>query len=170
MIDDIIATILPGSVLSLGRDPGEELIVEKQDFRIFPSERMNTDFYWPVWAVGWLAFFKAFLWLAYEPVQADAVLRLVAYKYTLNIVPLVIFGIGVWNLRKWAAWGLILISIANLIFFIIYPKTLKTVLVESEVYIYSILLSFISLLCNGPLGDLLILCAAPSLLKHCRRG
>lgn len=144
--------------------------MKKKNFQIFPSDRMNTDFYWPIWAVGWLAFFKAFLWLAYEPVQTDAVLKLAAYKYTLSMAPLVIFGSGVWNLRKWAAWGMIIVSIANLIFFIIYPSTLKVVLVQSEVYIYSILLSFIALLCNGPLGDILILLAAPALLKHCVRN
>jgi hypothetical protein len=144
--------------------------VKKSDFRIFPPERMNADFSWPIWAVGWLALFKAFLWLAHEPVQADAVLRLLAYKYTLNVIPLVIFGIGVWNLRRWAVWGIMIVSVANLIFFIVYPQTLNAVLVESEVFIYSILLSFITLLCNGPLGDIFILFAAPSMLKQTRNS
>ena len=135
-------------------------------FSVFPSERMNSDYPWTIWAVGWLAIFKAFLWLAYEPVQAESVLRLVGTKFLLNTIPLVIFAIGLWNLRKWAAWGLIAISVANLIFFIVNPQTLNAVVVESEVRTYSIILSFITLLCNGPLGDILILCAAPSMLKQ----
>ena len=135
-------------------------------FRVFPSERMDLEYPWMIWAAGWLALFKAFLWLAYEPVQAESVLRLLGAKFLLNTIPLIILAIGVWNLRKWAAWGLIAISIANLIFFIVNPQTLNAVLVVSEVRIYSIILSVITLICNGPLGDIFILCAAPSMLKH----
>jgi hypothetical protein len=129
---------------------------------------MNSDYPWTIWAVGWLAIFKAFLWLAYEPVQAESVLRLLGTKSLLNTIPLVIFAIGIWNLRKWGAWGLIALSVANLIFFLVNPQTLPAVLVESEVQIYAIVLSFITLLCNGPLGDIFILCAAPSMLKHAK--
>jgi hypothetical protein len=127
---------------------------------------MDPEYPWTIWAVGWLALFKAFLWLAYEPVQAESVLRLLGAKFLLNTIPLVILAIGVWNLRKWAAWGLVAISVANLIFFVINPQTLNAVLVVSEVRIYSIILSLITLLCNGPLGDFFILCAAPSMFKH----
>ena len=137
-------------------------------FSVFPTERMNSDYPWTIWAAGWLAIFKAFLWLAYEPVQAESVLRLLGIKFLLNTIPLVIFAIGIWNLRKWAAWGLIAVSVANLIFFLVNPQTLNAVLVESEVQLYAIVLSFITLLCNGPLGDIFILCAAPSMLKHAK--
>jgi hypothetical protein len=127
---------------------------------------MSTEFPWQIWAVGWLAFFKAFLWLAYEPVQADTVLHILGIKFTLNMVPLVIFGLGVWNLKRWAVWGLIALAIANLIFFLVNPTTLNAVVVQSEVYIYSIILSCVTLICNGPLGDIAILCAAPAMLKN----
>ena len=137
-------------------------------FRVFPSERMDPEYPWTIWAAGWLAIFKAFLWLAYEPAQAESVLRLLGAKFLLNIIPLIILAIGVWNLKKWAAWGLIAISVANLIFFIVNPQTLNAVLVVSEVRIYSIILSVITLLCNGPLGDIFILCIAPSMLKHAK--
>ena len=137
-------------------------------FSVFPSERMNSDYPWTIWAAGWLAIFKAFLWLAYEPVQAESVLRLLGIKFVLSTIPLVIFAIALWNLRKWGAWGLIAMSVASLIFFIVNPQTLNAVLVVSEVQIYSIILSFITLLCNGPLGDILILCAVPSMLKHAK--
>ena len=138
-------------------------------FRFFPPERMYREFPWPIWAVGWLALFKAFLWLSYEPVQAGSLLTLLGIKYLLNMIPMAIFAIGVWNLRKWAMWGLIILSGANLLFFIIYPQSLNAVLVESEVYIYSIILSFITLLCNGPLGDIFILLVSPIMLKHANK-
>ncbi|MEE4605991.1 MAG: hypothetical protein V2J65_32265 [Desulfobacteraceae bacterium] len=134
--------------------------------KIFPSERMDPEYPWTIWAVGWLAIFKAFLWLAYEPVQEESILRLLGAKFLLNSIPLVILAIGVWNRKKWAVWGLIVLSVVNLIFFIVNPQTLNAVLVVSEVRIYSIILSFLTLLCNGPLGDIFILCAAASMLKH----
>ena len=85
------------------------------------------------------------------------------------MVPMAILAIGVWNLKKWAMWGLIILSVANLLFFIIYPQSLNAVFVQSEVYIYSIILSFITLLCNGPLGDIAILLAAPIMLKRAQK-
>ncbi len=131
---------------------------------------MNPEYPPVAWALGWLAFFRAFLWLAWEPVQSEAVLRLLAYKFTLGLVPLAIFAVGVWNLRKWALWGLILVAVADLAFFVVYPQTLKAVVVDSEVYIYTLILSTVTLLCNGPLGDLLILGAAPGLLKKIKNS
>ncbi len=134
--------------------------------KIFPSERMDPEYPWTIWAVGWLAIFKAFLWLAYEPVHEESILRLLGAKFLLNTIPLVLLAIGVWNRKKWGVWGLIALSVLNLIFFIVNPQTLNAVLVVSEVRIYSIILSFLTLLCNGPLGDIFILCAAASMLKH----
>lgn len=162
----------PGNVRTGGhlqREPVaviKEHIVNIGQFRVFPPERMDTEFPWSIWAVGWLGIFKAFLWLAYEPVQPESVLRILGTKFLLSTIPLVVCAIGVWNRRKWAVWGLIAIAAANLIFFIVNPQTLNAVLVESEVRLYSIILSFITLLCNGPLGDVFILCAAPNMLKH----
>jgi hypothetical protein len=126
---------------------------------------MQSDFPWQVWAVGWLAIFKAILWLAYEPILPEPVLRLLGYKYSLGLVPLIVFGIGVWNLKKWAVWGVIAVAVADLVFFIFNLQTLNAFTIESEVFVFSTILSGIALLCNGPVGDILILLAAPSLIK-----
>jgi hypothetical protein len=143
--------------------------VSNNKFRIFPSERMDADFPWVIWAVGWLAILKAFIWLAHEPVEPANILNLLAYKNLMNIIPLVIFGVGVWNLRKWAIWGILIVAVCNLIFFFVNPQTFSAVLVHTEVRLYTILLSSVSLLCNGPVGDFLILCATPSMLKNASR-
>ena len=143
--------------------------MDRSAFRFFPPERMDKEFPWPIWALGWLALFKAFLWLCYEPVQPEAMLTILGTKYMVNMLPMAIFAFGVWNLRKWAVWGLIILSAANILFFILYPQSLNAVLVESEVYIYSIILSIITLLCNGPIGDILILLTCPVLLKHANK-
>ena len=137
--------------------------------RIFPPERMSKDYPWQVWAVGWLAIFKGILWLAYEPVLPDAVMRLLGFKYILAMVPLVVCGVGLWNRQRWACWGLMLIAIGHLIFFITQPATLHAFLIRSEIPLFSPLLSLVVLLFNGPLGDVLILCAVPSLRTYCRR-
>ena len=130
---------------------------------------METDFPWLIWAIGWLAFLKAFIWLAYEPIEPVNALQFLAYKNLLNILPLVIFSIGVWNLRKWAVVGILLVAVGDLIFFIVNPQTLNAVMVQSEVRLYTMILSAITLLCNGPVGDFLILCAAPGMLKHTKQ-
>ena len=128
--------------------------------------RMASQFPWILWAVGWLAFLKAFIWLAYEPVEPENVLQLIASKNLINIIPLIIFGLGVWNLRRWAVWGIMILAIGNLAFFIVNPQTLNAAMVYSEVHLYTLILSSVTLLCNGPVGDLLILCATPAMLKH----
>ena len=136
------------------------------EFKIFPPMRMASQFPWILWAVGWLAFLKAFIWLAYEPVEPENVLQLIASKNLINIIPLIIFGLGVWNLRRWAVWGIMILAIGNLAFFIVNPQTLNAAMVYSEVHLYTLILSSVTLLCNGPVGDLLILCATPAMLKH----
>jgi hypothetical protein len=89
----------------------------KRKFKIFPPERMGIDFPWQIWAAGWLCIFKGLIWLAYEPNLPDSTLTLLAYKYGLEMIPLILFGIGIWNLRKWAVWGALVVCGLNLIFY-----------------------------------------------------
>ena len=143
--------------------------MEKSEFRIFPSERMSADFPWQIWAAGWLCIFKGSIWLAYEPSISDSMLSLLGSKYVLQMVPLIIFGIGIWNLRKWAVWGAVIVAVINLILIIVVPQTFSALVVKSEAAIWSVLLSIVIMLCNGPLGDLLILLSAPILLKYAKK-
>lgn len=136
--------------------------------RVFPAERMNTDYPWPLWAIGWLAVFKAVLWLAYEPALADEVLRRVGWKYLLEALPLLVCGTALWRRRRWAAWGLAALAIADLVFLAAMPASLQAYLVDSEVTLFSVLLSGVVLVCGGPLGDLLILGGVPAMLRNTR--
>ena len=144
-------------------------MMEISKFRIFPSERMGVDFPWQIWAVGWLCIFKGVIWLAYEPNLSDSMLSLLGYKYVLEMIPLIVFGIGIWNLRKWAVWGAIVVCGLNLIFILTIVQAFNAFVVRSEVMIWSLLLSIVTLLCTGPLGDALILLTAPVLLKHVKK-
>jgi hypothetical protein len=144
--------------------------MEKSKFRIFPSDRMNFDFPWKVWAVGWLCIFKGIIWLAYEPNMSDNLLRFFGYKYLLGMLPLIICGIGIWNMRKWAVWGAAAVCAINLVIFFFTPQALSAIMIKSEAVIWSVLLSSVTLLCNGPLGDLLVILAVPTLLKYAKKN
>jgi hypothetical protein len=148
----------------------KELMMGKSRFRIFPPERMGVDFPWQIWSVGWLCIFKGVIWLAYEPNLSDSMLSLLAFKYGLEMIPLILFGIGIWNLRKWAVWGALVICSMNLIFILTNPQVFNAFVVKSEVLLWSVLLSIVTLMCNGPLGDALILLSAPVLLKNTKKA
>jgi hypothetical protein len=144
--------------------------MEKSKFRIFPSERMSVEFPWQIWAVGWLCIFKGIIWLAYEPNLSGNLLSFFGAKYLLEMLPLTIFGIGIWNMRRWAVWGAVAVCAINLIIFFFTPQAFSAMVVKSEVIIWSVLLSGVTLICNGPLGDLLVLLAAPLLLKNVKKN
>ena len=136
--------------------------------KLLPAERMNVDYPWSLWAIGWLAIFKAVLWLAYEPVLPEAILRLVGWKYLLGALPMLICGVALWRRRRWAAWGLVVLAAADLVLIVVVPPTLQAYLVDSEVMIFSILLSAVVLVCGGPVGDVLILCGVPAMFRNTR--
>ena len=140
--------------------------MEKSRFRIFPPERMSVKFPWQIWAVGWLCIFKGIIWLAYEPNMSESLLSFFGAKYLLGMLPLIICGVGIWNTRKWAVWGAIVICAINLVIFFFTPLAFSAMMVKSEVIIWSVLLSSVTLLCNGPVGDLAVILAAPTILKH----
>jgi hypothetical protein len=143
--------------------------MEKSKIRIFPPERMSVQFPWQIWAVGWLCIFKGIIWLSYEPNMPQNLLSFFGVKYLLEMLPLIICGIGIWNKRKWAVWGAVVISAINLVIFFFTPQAFSATMVKSEVIIWSVLLSSVTLLCNGPVGDLLVILAAPAILKHIKK-
>ena len=99
---------------------------EQLPFSIFPERRLYEDFPWQIWAIGILCLLKSVVWLATDPLLSEEVLYVLFYKYLLFIIPLIVFGIGVWNLRKWATIGLTILCIVELLFYIIYPVSLKS--------------------------------------------
>jgi hypothetical protein len=143
--------------------------MEKSKFRIFPSDRMSLDFPWMVWAVGWLCIFKGIIWLAYEPNMSANLLSFFGSKSLLGMLPLIICGIGIWNMRKWAVWGAAAVCAINIVIFFFTPQAFNAMMIKSEATIWSVLLSSVSLLCNGPVGDLLVILAAPTLLKATKK-
>lgn len=134
-------------------------------FRFFPEERLQADFSWQSWAVGLLLFLKTVLWFSTDPNIADDVLKILGLKYILFMVPSVFLGFGIWNLRRWAAWGILFLSVFELLFFLLYPASLSSLRLDQTSTIATIL-SFFVFLINGPVSDLFILFSLPALFKH----
>lgn len=138
-------------------------------FKFFNPERMYPDFPWQLWAIGWLAIFKALLWLAYEPAVNETLLRWVGWKYLLGAAPFLACGIGLWRRERWAAYGLIVLAAADLALLAVAPTSFQAYLVDSEVVLFSVALSAVVMVCGGPVGDLLILCAGPAMFRNTRK-
>jgi hypothetical protein len=83
-----------------------------------------------------------------------------AAKFLIMLAPFLVTGIGVWNLRKWAVWGLMATSVLDLLFFVVFPDAARIITGNSFIGLAVVLLAAV-----GPLGDVLIL-ATPSMLKH----
>ena len=139
-------------------------LIEKR-FYFFPGWRMLISFPWQIWAAGWLAIFKAVLWLATDPNIPEPMAKLLAVKFLIFMVPFIIFGISVWNLKKWGVWGLILLCISDLIIYIVMPQASRSIIGNNYW-----LLAAVLLICNGPIGDILILLTSPVMLKHASRA
>jgi hypothetical protein len=133
-------------------------------FYIFPEWRMVNTFPWQIWAVGWLAIFKAVLWLATDPNMPEQLANILAAKFLVFMIPFIILGFSVWNLRRWGMWGLIILSAADLLVYIIIPEASGYIMGNNFWLIAAALL-----VCNGPIGDILILLASPVMLKHAGR-
>jgi hypothetical protein len=59
---------------------------------------------------------------------------------------------------------------AELMLLIVMPQSMYAYLVDSEVFLFSAILSVVVLVCGGPVGDILILCAAPSMFRNTRKA
>ena len=130
------------------------------------SQRLTVDYPWQVWAIGWLAILKAFIWLGAEPASLPQdQLTLMGYKYILFMLPLFFCGYGVWNMKKWAAWGLLALCIADLLFFVVSPAARASLAMNttsSVAYAFSMIIFVI----NGPPSTLIILLLSPALFRR----
>lgn len=121
---------------------------------------MQPEFPWQIWAVGWLAVAKALLWMSTDPTVPGPMAGILAAKFLVAMVPFLLLGIGVWNLRRWAVWGLLTAAVVDLAFFVVFPDSWRFVAGGRFWALAAALLIF-----NGPIGNVLILLAAPVLLK-----
>ncbi len=140
-------------------------VMEHPKFMIYPDSKTNFPYPGIVWITGWLGIFKAIIWLTTDPNISQQILKILGYKYLLFMIPLLFFGIGIWNFRKWAAWGLIIVAVLEILFFILYPQGLSSLSLDRS-HLLALVLSFVVMIVNGPLSDIFILCVSFILLKH----
>ena len=143
--------------------------MDQLPFNFFPERRLYMDFPWQIWAIGWLAIFKAILWAFTDQILPETVLKLLFYKYILFMFPFVICGMGVWNLRKWAASGILILCCTELVFFIIYPSLLTSFALDTSSLlslIFTAIQSVIQSVIQGPISVIFILIYTPLLFKH----
>jgi hypothetical protein len=142
---------------------GEEM-KENLWAKMIPPERMNENYPWQLWASGWIAFFKLFLWLV---IEASIYNQIFGYKNLLCSIPFFVFGIGVWNMRKWAAWGVTILSIIDLIFFIMYPLSVTSMIFKGPGILSY--LSCFAVMLSGPAGSFFIIISLPVMLKYSKK-
>ena len=141
--------------------------IEQSSDSEFPDRRLDLDFPWQAWIIGLLSIVKAVLWLVTEPPTLPLeVLQILFYKYSIAALPFIIFGIGAWNLKKWAAHGILILCIAELIFFVFLPTSIYTTFPVDTTSILSLIFSALVYMINGPASDAFILLCLPALYKH----
>jgi hypothetical protein len=124
--------------------------------KFIPPSRLAASFPWPIWALGWLALIKALLWIFVTDTHNPPLLG----KYLLMAVPCLLLCVGIWNLRKWALWGLGLVCLLDLASHFILPNAL--IITDPapggiRLVLYSTVINFIS----GPISDAASLALLP---------
>lgn len=85
--------------------------IPKTGLIIFPPERMLPDYPFHVWLAGCAALTKGFIWLCQQNLTPAV------FLFPLMIL----FGVGVWNFRSWAYWGLLFTAIFELMLYLFFP-------------------------------------------------
>ncbi len=86
-------------------------MIEYEKFRYFPEERMDEKFPFGIWLTGSFALTKGFIWLFFSSITPGMFL----FPFFLA------FGFGAWNKRRWAWWGIVVVSIVELAIIFLVP-------------------------------------------------
>lgn len=138
----------------------KETVIGPPKFTLFPVGRMLPDFHWAAWAAAWLGIFNGLLWLFIDPNIPEPVQGSIQLQQALLMVPFVLFAVGTWNRRRWAAWGLIALAAIDLVAYFIIAGSMAP-LTQNMFPPYAIVL----VLFVGPGADVLILASSSLLLS-----
>ncbi|MBU0991174.1 MAG: hypothetical protein KJ737_01665 [Proteobacteria bacterium] len=130
----------------------------------FPEDRLNPHFSIQIWAIGWLGILKSCIWIFTDPIGPDGILKTMGIRYLIMTIPFFCVSIGIFNKKKWAVWGMILVCVLEILFFLIYPKTMNTLVLDNLTTI-SLIFSMVIFVINGPISDVLILIVIPFIFK-----
>lgn len=129
------------------------------------SRRLYVDYPWPIWLAGWIAILKGVVWLSSDPNIPQLQLTVLGYKYLALMIPLIVCGIALWNLKRWAAWGLGVLCAADILFFIFFPFAMNA-LALNRISLVSLIFTFFVFVVNGPVSDILILILLPVFFRY----
>ncbi len=129
------------------------------------SRRLYSDYSFLVWAIGWVALLKGVIWLSTAPNLPDAQLTVLGYKYAAVMIPFIVCGIGLWKMKRWAAWGLIVLCGGEILFFIFCPFALNSLEINKTSLI-TMILSQGTFIINGPISAIAVLLCAPFLFSR----
>jgi signal peptidase I len=90
-------------------------------FTCHPAYRQQIEYPVAAWICGLLAMVKSVFWLLGETAVVSHYYLLV--HIVIGVLYLV-FGVGVWNVRKWAFNAIIVLSTFDILFMIIFPDAL----------------------------------------------
>lgn len=88
--------------------------------KIFVEQKVNHDYPWGIWAMGWISMIKAFLWV-FEDSRGiinhigPTLIKIPIIKCTLFPILFIVLSIGTWNLRLWAKKGLVYLCAVDII-------------------------------------------------------
>ncbi len=118
-------------------------------FKFFPKERLFPDYPFCIWLAGCIALTKGFIW----PCQQNLTPCIFLFPF------MILFGLGIWNFRRWAYWGLAATALLELVLYLFFPfEVLKDM---HDGYAYGFYTRIFNLLV-GPAGDLAIIAALVS--------
>lgn len=129
-----------------------------------PSRRLYPDFPFILWAIGWVALLKGLIWLSTDPNLPAEQLKVLGYKYLICTVPYIVCGIGLWKMKKWAAVGLAIVCVGELLFFIFCSFALTSLAINKTSLVSTILSQGVFLI-NGPVSTLAILLCLPLVFR-----
>lgn len=129
------------------------------------SQRIRVDFPWPIWLAGWAAILKGVVWLSSDPNVPQWQLNVLGYKYLVMMIPLIVCGIAIWKMKHWAAWGLVVLCAADLLFFVFFPFAMSS-LALNRISLVSLVFTFFVFVINGPVSDILLLALLPFFFRH----
>lgn len=135
---------------------------------LFPEERLSPCYPFQLWAIGWLGVLKSCIWMFTDPTGYQEPLTIMGVRYLVMMLPLFFLSVGLFNRKRWAAWGLGLAAILEILFFLSFRDVMST-LVFDHLTPINFVFSVVIFIMNGPLSDVAILITIPFIIKYTRR-
>ena len=134
--------------------------MQQSKFKCVPEEKLNNDYPWQLWAIGWIAIAKGFLWAFSEIAIGGPRGDIILIKYLLFSLCFIVLGAGAWNFRTWARTGIIILALVDMLNFV-FSNYYAVLRLAEESWFVQLLILF-----SGPVGDILLLALIVPVFGH----